>query len=102
MKVKFNQKLHGVDGLPLKADKGRDLTLRDVSISSVLGPAGNRPEDDTDEKKYHRFELYKKIKDNKDEVDLTTTEIAEIKKAIGKHQPALIMGQCWDYLENKT
>lgn len=101
MKVKFNQKVYGVDGTPLKADKGRDLTLKDVCISSILGPAGTRPDEDTDEKKYHRFQIYKKIKDGKDEVDLTANEIVDLKKAIGKHQPSLVMGQCWDYLEQK-
>lgn len=99
MKIKVDQKIFGVDGIEaLKADKGRDLTFKDVAISSLLPPL----QDDDDKKKFARYEIFKKLRDDVSKegtVELSVEDIAIIKRSIGKHQPPLIMGQCYDVLE---
>lgn len=98
MKVKLNEELKGVDGIEiLKNDKGRPITLRDVCINSVLSPM----EGDDDRKKFERYEIFKKIRDTEDCV-LSSEEITTLKKTIAKHNPPLIMGQCWDLLEDNV
>ena len=97
MKIKINQNLTGLDGEPLKGDKGRVLTLRDVFINSVLTPIDG----DDDRKKYEKWEIFKKVRDAKEEADLTVEDIAVLKKSIGKIQPPLILGQCFDMIEGK-
>lgn len=98
MKVKLNEELKSVDGIePLKGDKGRALTFKDICVNAVLTPADGEDE----KKKYERWELFKKIRDAHDEVMLSVEEVSLIKKAIGRINPPLVMGQCWDLLEQK-
>jgi hypothetical protein len=96
MKIKLNQELKGVDGVEtLKGEKGRALTFKDICISAVLTPEQGEDE----KKKYERYELFKKIQRGGDEADLKVEEVALIKKSIGKLNPPLVMGQCWEILE---
>jgi len=97
MKIKTNTALKGVDGLEtLKGEKGRPLTIRDIIVNSVLTPI----QEDDDRKKFEKWEIFKKVRDAGDEVTLTIEEVGVIKKATGKIQPPLIMGQVWEALEN--
>jgi hypothetical protein len=97
MKIKINETLKGIDGVEiLKGDKGHALTLKDICVNSVLTPI----QEDDDRKKFEKYEIFKKVRDAKDFVELTVEEIALTKKAIGKIQPPLIMGQCYEMLEN--
>lgn len=98
MKIKINQTLVGVDGIPLKSEKGIPVTFKDVAISSIL----NHVQNEDVQKKYKKYTLYKKLNVNKEEVDLLTEELMIVKQAIGAVQPPLIMGQCWDIIEKEN
>ena len=95
MKIKINQKLKDSDDKDIIIGNRPAMTLRDVIVSSILNPA----EKETQEQKYEKYSLFKKLKDAKDEVELKIEDIALIKKAIGEIQPPLVLGQCWDLLE---
>lgn len=94
MKVKINQVLKDVDGTPITMNN-KPYTLGDVCIASLLTPL----QEDTEKTKWEKYEIFKKIKESKNEVELTIEEIALVKKCIGKFQPPLVMGQCWEMLE---
>lgn len=98
MKLKTNQTLKDVEGKPLNGEKGKLLTIGDVCINSLLTPV----QGDDEKAKWEKYEIFKKIKDAKDEVDLKTEELLIIKKAVGKIQPPLLMGQIWDMIEGKS
>jgi len=95
MRIKMNQQLIGVDKKPIVKPGAPPLTLKDVCISSILSPI----EGDDEKKKFEKYEIFKKIRNGKTEVELKAEEIVVIKKAIGKFQPPLILGQCWEMLE---
>lgn len=98
MKVKINQKLMGSDGEPLQKEKGLAITFKDIAIHSILSPV----QGDDEKKKWDKYEIYRKLQDAKgSEVELKTEEVAILKLAIGKIQPPLIMGQCWEIIESK-
>lgn len=95
MKIAINEKLTGIDASPIiKPDKSF-LTLKDVCVSSILTSAG----EDTEKEKWGKYEIFKKLRSAKEQVELTVEEIVVIKKAIGKLQPPLILGQCFELLE---
>jgi hypothetical protein len=96
MKIKINETLLGVDGVqPLQGEQGRNLTLKDICISSVLTPM----QDDTQEQKFKKWEIFKRLRDADAIVELSAEEISIIKKAMGKLSPPLVMGQCFELLE---
>jgi hypothetical protein len=100
MKVKVNELIFGVDGFTVipNSDTGESLTLRNVCINSILAPL----EGDDEKKRFEKYEIFKKLRDCKDEdgiVELTAEQISTLKKSIGKLQPPLILGQCFELLE---
>jgi len=96
MKIKLNQELKGVDGVEtLKGDKGRALTFKDICINAILTP--DQGEDE--KKKWDRYEVFKKVREAGEIIDLKVEEVTLIKKSIGKLNPPLVMGQCWEILE---
>lgn len=97
MKLKINQQLRDVEGNILKGEKERPLTMRDVCINSLLTPV----QGDDEKVKWEKYEIFKSMRDSKEEVDLKIEQITILKKAVGKVQPPLLMGQIWDMLENK-
>lgn len=97
MKVKVNNQLKDVEGKPLQGEKGKPLTMRDVCINSLLTPV----QGDDEKAKWEKYEIFKSMRDSKEEVDLKIEQITILKKAVGKVQPPLLMGQIWDMLENK-
>ena len=96
MKIRMNQQLIGVDKKPIVKPGNPPMTLKDICIGSILTPI----EGDDEKKKFEKYEIFKKIRDAKAETELKAEEIVVIKKAIGKFQPPLIMGQCFEMLEN--
>jgi hypothetical protein len=96
MKIDMTKKILGMQGEEIKRSK-EVLTLKEVAMNALLMPV----ETDKEDKKYEKWELYKKIKDAKQPMELTTKEAAFIKELIGKHETVLIMGQCWDLIEGK-
>jgi len=97
MKVKINQILQGSEEQALKGPKGNPLTMREVCINSLLIPS----QGDDEKLKWERYEIFKKLRDAKDEVELKLEELNIIKKSVGRTQPPLIMGQCFEILEGK-
>jgi hypothetical protein len=96
MKIKIDQELLDVDGQSINAGPKPKLFLRDVCINATLAPI----QDDDEKKKWEKYEIFKKLRDAKDEVELKAEEITIIKKVIGKLNAPLIMGQCFEMLEN--
>lgn len=97
MKVKVNNQLKDVEGKPLQGDKGKSLTMRDVCINSLLTPV----QGDDEKVKWEKYEIFKKLRDAEDEVELKLEELNIVKKAVGKIQSQLLMGQVWEMLEGK-
>jgi hypothetical protein len=97
MKEKENNQLNDVEGQPLQGEKGRTLTMRDVCINSLLTPV----QGDDEKAKWEKYEIFKKLRDAKDEVELKLEELNVVKKAVGKIQSQLLMGQVWEMLEGK-
>jgi hypothetical protein len=95
MKIKMNQELIGIDGKPIVNCDMPPMKLKEVCINSLLSPT----EGDDEKKKFERWEIYKKLRDAQNEVELTIEDLASIKKCIGKFQPPLILGQCFEMLE---
>jgi hypothetical protein len=96
MKLKINQVLEGVEE-KLKDEKGHDLTFKMVAINSILRPV----QADDEKVKMNKYEIYVNLRDAKTEVELTVDQIALLKKSIGAVQPPLIMGQCFNLIEQK-
>jgi hypothetical protein len=97
MKINVSVNLVGVDRITPLMENGKVLTLAEVSIAAVLTPIEN----DSSTLKMNKYEIFKKIADNKGGiVDLTAEEITIIKNASGKVHPPLIMGQLYDFIEN--
>jgi hypothetical protein len=99
MKVKIDAKLMDADGKkPIVVDQsGTNLTLREVCIKSLLTPI----KDEDERKKWKRYEIFKKVRDGADTIELKAEEIVLVKEYVGKTQPVLVMGQCWELLEGK-
>jgi hypothetical protein len=97
MKVQLNQELLDVEGKSISSGKAPKLFLKDVCINAVLTPF----QEDKEEDKWKKYELYKKLRDVKGEVELKVEEVSMIKKAIGKVNTTLVMGQAWEMLEGK-
>jgi hypothetical protein len=96
MKLKINQELKDAEGKSIIAAEGRPkLLLKDVCITSILSPI----KDDDEKTKFNKYEIFKKLRDVKTEVELTAEEIALLKKCIAFFQPQLIMGQCFEMIE---
>jgi len=107
MKVKINQKVFMVDGVsPIIVD-GKEWTLKEVCINAMLTPVppGYNEQGvcikkgDDDKTKLEKWDLFKKLRDAKEEVELKSEEITFLKKWIGEFQPQLVYGQCYDLLE---
>ena len=96
MKIKMDSELKGINGLEPIMDQGKVITLKEICIAALLTPT----EGDEEKKKYEKWEIYKKIKDAKTElVELTAEDVTTIKRGIGKIHPPLILGQCFELLE---
>lgn len=98
MKIKLNQQLKGVDDKPMTyQDTGGEITLKTVIQDALLFPKEN----EDGKSKYVRYDLFKRIMEVEESIELESEEIASIKKLIGEIKPPLIMGQAWDMLEGK-
>lgn len=95
MKINLNAVLSDVDGSTLK-EKDKVVTLKDVCIAAVLTPN----QKDEQRTKMEKWDIYKKLRDAKEECDLQVEEITVVKTSIGDIYPPLIMGQCFDLIES--
>lgn len=96
MKVNITEKLKDIDGIKPLKDRNADVTMKEILINAVLVPI----QEDKQDEKWIKYEIFKKIRDANEYADLTAEEIALIKKCVGKVSPPLIMGQVWEQLEN--
>lgn len=106
MKVKLNQQMQEIDGRPVQVTGRPPMTLKDVIVNSLLAVARNpqtgQPETESEKIKFEKYELIRKIRDKKIEVDLKAEDVALIKKLISKHQHSpLIVGEAHEMLEGK-
>ena len=95
------QILKSLDNEPLKTqDKDEHIILKDICVNALLVQL----QDDANEgtSKAGRYALAVKLY-SLTEADLSIEELSEIKKRIGKmpHYGPLIVGQCFNMLENK-
>lgn len=97
MKIKLTQTMKDVEGADIITPDKRQLTLGNICINSILTPV---PDDDV-KVKYEKYEIYKKLKQADGEIEMKAEDIVLLKKVIGKFQPPLIMGQCFDIIEGK-
>ena len=97
MKIKINQQLKDSFDVPLKSDN-KIITFKDIAIHSILAPI----QGDDEKKKWDKYEIYLKLKEATSEVELKTEQVAILKSAIGKMQPSLVMGQCWEIIEQTS
>jgi len=95
MKIAINQPIIGINGKEIINPDNSKMTLKDVCVQSILTPA----EGDDEKKKFEKWEIYKKLRNAQTEVELKIEEVGLIKKCIGKLQPPLVMGQCFEMLE---
>ena len=106
MKVKLNQQMQEVDGSPVQVTGRPPMTLKDVIINSLLSvkrnPQTGQPEIEDEKTKLDKYDLIRKIRDKKLEVELKAEEVAAIKNYISKHQPSpIIVGEALEMIEGK-
>lgn len=116
MKIKINSILKNVYGEPLKSQRKKpqtkkeieekrpleleDLTLREVIFNSLISFDPKNPDIVTGEEKELKYKLIVKMQDSITEVDLDSKEVVLIKELISKTFPsALVSGQAWNMIE---
>lgn len=120
MKIDFTQQLTNLAGKPLQIveemppcpscgfksviiDKDNKMTLKFAAIESLHSSFSDREEQNiTGVDRERRGLLARRIYANPEEIDLTTEEISEIKKVIGKKYNPMIVAQAWKMLENRS
>jgi len=96
MKINFTVGLKNLEGKTLK-DKGKDLTLKDVSANALLG---NYQDEKIDgEEKLKRFLLATKIYESKGDLELTVDEIKMTKDLIARGYSILVTGRALQILD---
>lgn len=100
MLVDVTQKLKTLSGQVMKDfDENKeavDATLRLVIVNALLATTKKQ---ESGVEKVRKYELAKKAYQN-DEVELTAEDITLIKNQIGEVFPAVVVGQCFEMLEN--
>jgi hypothetical protein len=96
MKIKIDHQLLDEKGEAIVEGALPEANLRDVCVGAILTPV----KDETQEQKWEKYEIFKKLRDSKIEVDLTIEQLNIVKTCIGKFYPQLIMGQCFELLES--
>ena len=97
----------GIKNIP-NADTGKDTTVQEVLMNSILVPEYNDQGKMTDEGKVkiEKYEIWKalrkapRIQGKGIVVELTTEQAATLKKAVEKWQPQLIYGQIHELFES--
>ena len=86
-------------GTLVKREKtGQQFTLRDAAKNALL-TAFDDEKNMSPEEKDKRWDLFKKVKNCIDPVELTVEEVSTLKKLIGKNPSLLISGQGRELLE---
>jgi hypothetical protein len=107
MKIKLDQVLVDFEGKEIQDGKEK-ASLRKLLINALLTPAvektpqGLQQEVIEGKEKFERYELARKIKDAKDEIEYKSEDITTLKNCVGKLYNALIVGLVYDMLEGKV
>lgn len=99
MKINFGIELKAINGEPLldaESKEAKVITLGVVTTNALLAPV----QEDSGVQKAKKYKLAIKTVDEK-ELDLEAEDIAMIKECIGKGYAPLVVGQCFDILDNK-
>jgi len=96
MKINFNMGLKNLKGETLK-DKGKDLTLKDVSTNALLG---NYQDEKIDgEEKLKRFLLATRIYESRGEIELENDDVKLVKDMIAKGYSTIVTARAWQILD---
>lgn len=94
MRIDFNKEMMDLEGKPLK-DGDEIIKLKKICVNSLL--ANDDKIDGTE--KLKRFQLASKI--SKGTMDISVEDITLIKSMVGKYFSTIIVGQVYEYFENK-
>jgi len=81
-------------------NNGESFTLKDALLTALMTEFPNEHQSVDD--KVKRFKLAIKINSSSCEIELTAEEISFLKAIVGRVFGALIVGQAYDLLEQKT
>lgn len=94
MKINLNQTIKNFDGTSaMKGDK--NFTFREVFVDAVLV----EPKEGGNVEKMSRWTLAKKIRNAKEEIELTVEEAAKLKSLVTESFPILVAGQIADTID---
>ena len=100
MNVDFSQQIKGLDGVVLKGEDSKELTLASVCTNAVL--ANFQDEANlSGEEKVKRYDLALGIYSTTEPLDLKSEDVALIKKSVAKLFGALVVGQAFKMLEGE-
>jgi len=101
MKIDFSEQIKDLKGKVLTVKDGdadSPMTLAHAAVEGLLSAyADEGPLDGTE--KFRRYKLAVKV-DNAKEVELETEEVAKIKQMIAKRWAPLVVGRCYELIEN--
>lgn len=95
MKVKLDSTLITVDGKVWK-ENGKEILIKDILLATALGDL-----DKEDKAKLDDFNLFLKIKEQCEEIELIASECARLQDKAKKMYGTLIFGQINAILEGK-
>lgn len=101
MKVNFNKPFRDADGKPVIAASGKEENIADrlgISLFNLVQIKGRAA---TPEEKYQAYCILKKIKDNPEEVEISTEDATLIKDIAAETLSAGAYGQIYDIVESK-
>jgi len=100
MKIDFSVGLTDIKGraLPIRdGEDNRDMRLSDAAVEALLTVYPDEMPDGTE--KFRRYKLAVKI-DGAGVVELETEDVAKLKGLIAKRWPPLVVGRCYELIEN--
>ena len=104
MKIKLNQQMQDEYGKPVIHGGKPPLTLRDVIVRSLLEPVRNSMTGASDEDpkvKAEKYEIFRKVQKQREQIELKAEEVTLIKKCIEKYETQLIQGEAHEMIEDK-
>jgi len=98
MEINIGYIVKQIDGIaPIVIDEGKELSVKDICINALLTASSN----DNGDAKFNDYELFKRIKESGDVVDLSAEEVVRIKTKVGEIYQPLVVGQVYEILEGK-
>jgi hypothetical protein len=98
VKIDFAQPIKGLDGVALKGEDGKELTLAATCTNAVLANFQDEANLSGDDK-VKRYDLALAIHASTEPLDLKVEDVALAKKLVAKLFGPLVVGQAWRLLE---